>query len=96
LPDELQALCYEINHKKSMREVLEEMKENIFDEQLSNHEGLGVWVYTLACRRNTLNRLHIFDPPQSGSRTITVDYEDYYEYYGCDDNYYTDEYIDSD
>ena len=39
LPEELQELCYQINHKRAMREVLEQMKEDCFS--LSNHEGLG-------------------------------------------------------
>ena len=77
LPDEVKELCYEINHKRAMGEVLEEMKEEIFWVQ----EGIAPWIYTLnaECFRP-------FNSKPSGSRTIGCDYGDYYEYYGCFDN----------
>ena len=61
-----------------MREVLEQMKEDCFS--LSNHEGLGGWVYSLNYQGAR---------PSNYSSTISIDYYDYYDYYGCND-YYTD------
>ena len=66
-----------------MSEVLEEMKEKWMKEKcfgLSNHEGLGGWVYSLSC--------HAFNSFNYSS-TISIEYYDYYAYYGVE--FYTDD-----
>tara|TARA_Y100000401_G_C8241685_1_gene183363 strand:+ start:217 stop:636 length:420 start_codon:yes stop_codon:yes gene_type:complete len=73
LPDELQELCYQLNHKKAMNEVLEELHEKC--------EGLGDWGYYL-----NFNGIRPIDPKQSGSRNIAIDFEDYYKHYKHDTN----------
>ena len=87
LPAELQDLCYELNHKRAMREVLEQMKEDL---SLSNPDGLGGWEYHLNC-----SGFRPFDSRPSGSRRIAIDYDDYLDYYGIR-NYSTDDTASSD